>query len=160
MATPSVLFVCLGNICRSPTAEAIFRQQLEQAGLEDKILVDSAGTGDWHIGSAPDSRAQSAALKRGYNMKNLRARQVSVDDFARFTYIVAMDFSNRDNLLSLASTSDDSAAQQKISLMLSHHGETSLQEVPDPYYGGDNGFDQVIDLLEIACAGLLTHIRD
>jgi len=86
LAIASVLFVCLGNICRSPTAEAIFRQQLKSADLADQIRVDSAGTGDWHIGNAPDSRAQSAALKRGYDMRNLRARQVIVEDFSRFSY--------------------------------------------------------------------------
>lgn len=159
MEAPSVLFVCLGNICRSPTAEAIFRRQLEQADLADQIRVDSAGTGDWHIGSAPDSRAQSAALKRGYTMKDLRARQVNIDDFSRFSYIIAMDYTNRDNLLSLANLSPDPIAKQKVSLMLSHHDEASLEEVPDPYYGGGDGFDYVIDLLERACAELLTNIR-
>ena len=93
-------------------------------------------------------------------MRNLRARQVIVEDFSRFSYIIAMDFSNRDNLLSLASANIDPGVQQKISLMLSYHAASNLEEVPDPYYGGDKGFDQVIDLLEVACAGLLSNIRD
>ncbi|MGQ7958803.1 low molecular weight protein-tyrosine-phosphatase [Pseudomonas sp. SP16.1] len=149
-----VLFVCLGNICRSPTAEGVFRHKLRAAGLEDRVLVDSAGTGDWHVGKAPDSRTRQAAQRRGYDLSALRARQVEVADFQRFDLILAMDQSNLRNLEALR----PAGAQADLDLYLRRY-ELALDEVPDPYYGGDDGFEQVLDLIEQASDALLAEIR-
>jgi protein-tyrosine phosphatase len=151
----SVLFVCLGNICRSPTAQGVFQAMLEDAGLADNIYVDSAGTGDWHIGHSPDQRAQTAALRRGYELSDLRARQVCSADFEKFDYILAMDSSNLNDLRVLCGTQN----RGELSLFLNYAGATQLREVPDPYYGGEQGFEEVLDLLEEAAHGLLSHIR-
>ncbi len=150
-----VLFVCLGNICRSPTAEGVFRGRVEQAGLTDDITVDSAGTGGWHIGDPPDSRAQAAARARGYDLSRQRARQVRAADFDRFDYVIAMDRRNHADLAMLAG----SAGQERIHLFLDFAPATGVTEVPDPYYGGGDGFAQVLDLVEAASAGLLDDIR-
>ncbi len=159
MSTTSVLFVCLGNICRSPTAEGIFRHQVHLATLSDQIVIDSAGTGNWHVGNPPDSRARAAATRRGYNIDQLKARQIEVEDFSRFEHIIAMDLSNLSDLRDIASGSPGATGAEQIRLMLSFSDTTNQEEVPDPYFGGENGFNHVIDLLESACAGLLASIR-
>jgi protein-tyrosine phosphatase len=151
----SVLFVCMGNICRSPTAEAVFRHYVENAGLTGRILIDSAGTHDYHIGDPPDSRAQRAALQRDYDMSGLRGRQVEEGDFHRFDYVLAMDMANLAILQRLAPSSSN--AQVRLFLGYArHHAE---REVPDPYYGGADGFERVLDMVEDAAEGLLLHIR-
>ncbi|MGB0957213.1 MAG: low molecular weight protein-tyrosine-phosphatase [Litorivicinus sp.] len=147
----SVLFVCLGNICRSPTAEGVFRAMAAQAGAD--VATDSAGTASWHRGKSPDPRSQAAAAAAGYPIDDLRARQVSTEDFHRFDYILAMDQSNFDDLEALRPA--DSTA--KLSLFLSHCDEPAT-EVPDPYYGEADGFVEVIRLVEKASAGLLQDI--
>jgi len=149
-----VLFVCLGNICRSPTAEGVFRQQLRQAGLEQQVGLDSAGTGHWHIGKAPDERARRAARARGYDLDSLRARQVELADFQRFDLILAMDRSNLADLQALRPAN----AKAELDLLLPRCG-LALQDVPDPYYGDAQGFEQVLDLLEQAGLILLEDIR-
>lgn len=150
-----VLFVCMGNICRSPTAEAVFRQYVENAGLEEVIRIDSAGTHDYHIGSPPDPRTQHAAMQRGYDMSGLRGRQVASDDFNHFDYVLAMDHANLANLHRLMPLG--SATQVNLFLEYArHHAE---REVPDPYYGGADGFERVLDMVEDAAEGLLQHIR-
>lgn len=151
----SVLFVCLGNICRSPTAHGVFEQLLAEQGLDHLINVDSAGTGDWHIGHPPDSRMQAAARQRGYALEHLRARQVSAEDFQLFDYVLAMDASNHRDLAAMQPL--DSRAELK--LLLDYASDSDLTEVPDPYYGGEAGFFEVIDLVEDAARGLLDHIR-
>lgn len=149
-----VLFVCLGNICRSPTAEGVLRHKLRAAGLDDRVQVDSAGTGDWHVGKAPDSRTRQAALRRGYDLSAQRARQVEAADFQRFDLILAMDQSNLSNLKALR----PAAARADLDLYLRRY-ELALDEVPDPYYGGEDGFEQVLDLIEQASDALLIEIK-
>ncbi len=149
-----VLFVCLGNICRSPTAEGVLRHKLQEAGLAEQVWVDSAGTGAWHVGKAPDRRTAQAALRRGYALDDLRARQVEVADFQRFDLILAMDLNNLSELQRLR----PAAAQADLDLFLRRYA-LALDEVPDPYYGGEAGFEQVLDLVEQACNGLLQEIR-
>lgn len=149
-----VLLVCMGNICRSPTAEGVFRAQVEAAGLAKQIHIDSAGTHDYHIGSAPDGRAQNAAFKRGYDISGLRGRQVSQRDFAEFDYVLAMDMDN----LSMMQASCPAQHAHKIGLFLEYSKNFLEREVPDPYYGGGAGFEKVLDLVEDAGQGLLTHI--
>jgi len=149
-----VLFVCMGNICRSPTAEGVFRQVVEQQGLSDLIDIDSAGTHSYHIGSQPDQRAQLAARKRGIDLSSLRGRQVNNNDFKQFDYVLAMDNSNHADLEEVASGSADN-----LHMFLKFADNFSEQEVPDPYYGGDQGFEHVLDLIEDASRGLLNHIR-
>ncbi|MBL36053.1 MAG: protein-tyrosine-phosphatase [Oceanospirillaceae bacterium] len=149
-----VLFVCLGNICRSPTAEGVFRHKLRAAGLEGQVQVDSAGTGDWHVGKAPDSRTRQAAQRRGYDLSAQRARQVEVADFQRFDLILAMDQSNLRNLQALR----PAGARAELDLYLRRF-DLALDEVPDPYYGGEDGFEQVLDLIEQASDALLIEIK-
>lgn len=151
----SVVFVCMGNICRSPTAEAVFRRHVQEAGLSDQITIDSAGTIDFHTGKAPDLRAQHAAMRRGYDMKSLRARQVEEGDFYRFDYVLAMDLDNLANLQRLAPQGSETKAQLFLEYAR-HHAE---REVPDPYYGRMDGFERVLDMVEDASEGLLQHIR-
>lgn len=156
LAVPtSVLFVCLGNICRSPTAEGVFRHRLQQAGLADQVRVDSAGTGAWHVGKAPDERARQAAAGRGYDLSPLRARQVRSHDFEDFDLILAMDQSNLQDLQSLCPVE----YQHKIRLLLDYADEAAEREVPDPYYGDGDGFQRVLDLVENASDGLLSALR-
>ncbi len=150
-----VLFVCLGNICRSPTAEGVFRGHLAQNRLDNLVIVDSAGTGDWHIGNPPDVRAQQAALHRGIELSDLRARQVCFDDFSSFDYIVAMDRSNLEDLRRVS----DSEHHHKIHLFMEFTDRFEATEVPDPYYGGERGFDIVLDMIDAASTGLLCEIR-
>ena len=150
-----VLFVCTGNICRSPTAEGVFKSVVEKAGLADRINSDSAGTGDYHIGEAPDPRAQSAALGRGYDLSPLCARQVSSSDFREFDYVLAMDETNLRQLRRLCPPEHAG----KIELFMAFAGEGRACEVPDPYYGGTRGFERVLDMVEEAARGLLEHLR-
>lgn len=152
-----VLFVCMGNICRSPMAEGVFRRMLEEAGLVERIYVDSAGTHSYHIGAPPDTRSQATALRRGVDLRNIRARQVEVTDFAEFDYVLAMD---RDNFASLLAVCRDLERRQCIQLFMDFAPDLPEREVPDPYYGGPNGFERVMDLIERASQGLLTHIRE
>jgi protein-tyrosine phosphatase len=149
-----VLFVCLGNICRSPTAEAVFRHLVENAGLANRIVIDSAGTGEWHIGKPPDSRACRAAIQRGYDLTRLRGRQVTRKDFSDFDYVLAMD---EENLRDLEHLSPRGEAD-KIRLF-TDFSTNGAQGVPDPYAGGPQGFELVLDLVEDAAQGLLRHIR-
>ncbi|WP_116364213.1 low molecular weight protein-tyrosine-phosphatase [Parahaliea mediterranea] len=149
-----VLFVCLGNICRSPTAHAVFEHCVAAQGLSERIQVDSCGTGDWHIGRAPDRRAIAAAATRGYQLQHLRARQVAPGDFDQFDYILAMDNSNLKDLQAMR----PAGFTGHLGLFLAFGGDAE-REVPDPYYGGDEGFDHVLDLIEAASGGLLAEIR-
>jgi protein-tyrosine phosphatase len=150
-----VLFVCLGNICRSPAAESFFNSLLARDGVGDGFQVDSAGTGGWHVGELPDARMRRHGEKRGLRFET-RARQFSVRDFERFDHIVVMDDSNYLDVMSLASSEPD---RQKISKMAAYHSSGSVAEVPDPYYGGGEGFEQVLDILEDACEHLLRKIK-
>ncbi len=152
----SVLLVCMGNICRSPTAEAVFRRQVQEAGLEHAVHIDSAGTHDYHIGKAPDRRAQEAAAGRGYDLSGLRGRQVARADFAAYDYILAMDRDNYANLLRLCPDEH----RHKLRLFLSFSERYPDQEVPDPYYGGRQGFDLVLDMVEDGARGLLKEILE
>jgi protein-tyrosine phosphatase len=153
-----LLFVCLGNICRSPTAEGVMRHVVAEAGMEDRVVLDSAGTGSWHIGSAPDARASAAAAGRGVQLAG-EARQVSEQDFEDFDLVLAMDRANLRDLRALAPDGDE----EKVRLLrefdpASAHG--SDLDVPDPYYGAAGGFEEVFDLVEAACRGLLEEIRE
>jgi protein-tyrosine phosphatase len=154
--TIRVLFVCMGNICRSPTAEGVFKRIVEQAGLADRVLSDSAGTHDYHIGEPPDPRAQEAAARRGYDLNSLRGRQVSRRDFGEFDYVLAMDETNRRLLERLCPPQH----AHKLKLFMEFSGDPALREVPDPYYGGAQGFEQVLDLVEQASRGLLGRLRE
>lgn len=148
-----VLFVCLGNICRSPSAEGVFRRHLEEAGLLDRVEVDSCGISAWHLGKPPDQRAREAAARRGIDISGLRARQLSDDDAHRFDYLLAMD---HDNLAAIeARLPPDSRAHAGLFLEFAGLGSRA---VPDPYYGGDQGFEEVLDLIESASLGLIEEI--
>lgn len=150
-----ILFVCMGNICRSPMAEGVFRQLVLQEKLAQHINTDSAGTHAYHIGEPPDQRAQATARQRGVDISDLRARRVNINDFSRFQYILAMD---RDNL-TLLQEACPLDYQNRLQLMLDFAPQLEQKEVPDPYYGGQRGFDRVYDLVEAASLGLLTDIR-
>ena len=153
-SSTSVLFVCMGNICRSPTAEGVFRQIVQDAGLADRIKTDSAGTHAYHSNNPPDRRAQAAAERRGYSLADIRARPVDVDDFERFDYVVAMDADNLEILKERAA--DEQHVKIRLFLEFSSVTET---EVPDPYYGGSAGFERVLDLVEEASRGLLETLQ-
>ena len=150
-----VLFVCLGNICRSPTAEGVFRKLVSDEGMGNVIEIDSAGTHAYHVGHEPDRRAQLAAQQRGIDLSELRARQVMLIDFESFDYILAMDASNYEILLAQS----PAHAKSKINLFMSFAPSRKEQEVPDPYYGGQRGFEIVFDMIEDASNGLLDDIR-
>lgn len=153
----NVLFVCMGNICRSPTADAVFKHHVKSAGLEHFIYIDSAGTHAYHIGNPPDRRSQQAALQRGYNMQDLRARKVAPEDFSRFQYILAMDYHN----LELLQKDCPPEYQDRLGLFLQYSNQwNTRKEVPDPYFGGSHGFEKVLDLVEDASQGLLKHLSD
>jgi protein-tyrosine phosphatase len=154
--TVKVLFVCLGNICRSPTAQAVFEYKLEQAALSDLVYVDSCGTAAYHIGEAPDSRAIKAAKKRNYRMEHLTGRQLATNDFEEFDFILAMDQQNLDNIL--ARKPHKSAAH--ISLFLEFDKDLKQKEVPDPYYGARDSFEEVLDLIETASDALIAYIHN
>ncbi|MDG6774641.1 low molecular weight phosphotyrosine protein phosphatase [Thiomicrorhabdus sp. ZW0627] len=151
-----VLFVCMGNICRSPTAHAVFRKLVRDNGLEKMIEIDSAGTHAYHVGNPPDSRSMQVARGRGIEMKDLRARQVDFGDFIQYDYVLAMDHANYGNLKDLALPEHF----DKISMFLDFAENFSEVEVPDPYYGGPQGFDLVFDMVTDASEGLLRHIRE
>ncbi len=151
----AVLFVCLGNICRSPTAHGVFREQVQRAGLGERVRIDSAGTGDWHIGHPPDRRTLACAQQRGYDFTDLRARQVEPVDFEHFHYVLAMD---QQNLADLRALRRGRGVEPR--LFLEYASVAPMLEVPDPYHGGADGFEQVLDLVEDACAGLLRHLRE
>lgn len=152
-----VLFVCLGNICRSPTAEAVFRAKVIERGLLGEVEVDSAGTGGWHAGNAPDRRAVAEGERRGVSMSG-RARQVSASDLRDFDLIVAMDESNRRDLLALAT---DDAVRERIQLLRDWDPEAAGHDraVPDPYYGGEREFAEMFDIVERACEGLIADVE-
>jgi protein-tyrosine phosphatase len=152
---PGVLFVCLGNICRSPTAEAVFRERALRAGIAHRIQIASAGTGDWHVGMRPDRRAIMHARKRGYDLSRLRAQQVCQAHFDRFDWILAMD---RNNLRVLSKLKPAEYAG-RLGLFLEFAPHLGISEVPDPYYGGAQGFEHVLDLVEQASDALIEHIR-
>ena len=154
MTKPSILFVCLGNICRSPTAEGVFRARAARAGIAGRVDVDSAGTGDWHVGHPPDARAVAAAARRGYDLAGLRARQVATGDFHRFGWILAMDRANLRDLSALRPR----AFTGHLGLFLDVAPELGVREVPDPYYGGADGFEQVLDLIETASDALIARV--
>ena len=149
-----VLFVCTGNICRSPTAHGVFLQMVSKAGLAERIRVDSAGTHDYHVGEAPDARAQMHARRRGYDLSMLRARQVSREDFERFARILAMDRGHLAILRRLAPTGFEG-----LGLFMDYAEASPGPDVPDPYYGGADGFERVLDMIERAAAGLLDRLR-
>jgi len=150
-----ILFVCMGNICRSPTAHGVFQRLVEQSGMHREIEIDSAGTHAFHVGNPPDPRAQAAAMRRGIDMSRQRARRVEAGDFERFDYILAMD---QENLASLREACPPQYAH-KLTLFLEYAPDLTLRDVPDPYYGGATGFERVLDLVEIASEGLLLHLR-
>ncbi|HEF5871970.1 TPA: low molecular weight phosphotyrosine protein phosphatase [Burkholderia cenocepacia] len=155
MTRVAICFVCLGNICRSPTAEGVMRRQVDAAALADRIAIDSAGTGDWHVGEPPDTRAQAAARSRGYDLSALRARQVSAADFERFDLLLAMDEANLAELRRRCPPQ----YRDKVRLLMEFAPGATETEVADPYFGGAQGFEQVLDQVERACAGLLDTLR-
>lgn len=151
-----VMFVCMGNICRSPTAHGIFQQLVINAELSDNIIVESSGTIGYHVGEHPDTRATAMAKSRGVELSSLTAQKVSVDDYQYQTYILAMDY---ENLRNMQAECPDSL-HHKIELLLDYHPDHQLKEVPDPYYGGDQGFVCVYEMLELACESLLQEIKE
>ena len=151
----SVLFVCLGNICRSPLAEGVFQHLVEEAGLSNRFEIDSAGTGGWHIGEPPDARATMVASQHGVHLGS-RARQVTESDLDHFEYVVAMDHDNLRNLERMAATCGSEA---QIELLRRSDSEGTGEEVPDPYYGGASGFETVYEMVHRSCVGLLARVR-
>ena len=154
-----LLFVCMGNICRSPTAEGVMRRLLREQGLEDEIQIDSAGTGGWHVGNPPDERATEAARRRGITLEGA-ARQVRPGDFEDYDLLLAAD---RENLADLRAIAPDDEARAKVRLLREFDPDIDPAhpdlDVPDPYYGGPGGFEEVLDLVEAACRGLLAEVR-
>lgn len=151
MQPVSVLFVCTGNICRSPTAEGVFRAYVEKRGLRDYFHIDSAGTGGWHIGNGPDPRSVATALARGIDIAALRARQLEVDDFTRFHHLIALDNTHLDFMTRMKPTN----AIARLSLLMAHEPSGQWVDVPDPYYGGQKDFDHAYDLIARGAQGLL-----
>lgn len=155
MVESSVLFVCLGNICRSPTAEGIFRKLAGEAGLADRILIDSAGTAGWHTGKGPDPRSCATARRHGVDISGLRARQIRVQDFERFRFIVALDRSNLQDILRIAPARHDATVKLLLDFVPGMEG----QPVPDPYYGDDSDFEETFRLARLGCEALLDAVR-
>ncbi|MGE5651775.1 MAG: low molecular weight protein-tyrosine-phosphatase [Bacillota bacterium] len=151
MANVQILFVCMGNICRSPTAEGIMRQLIENAGMQNRIVVDSAGTHGYHVGEPPDPRAIAAAQRRGYDLSMLRARELRLDDFERFDLLLAMDFNNLDRLQTMC----PAAYESKLGMLMEYSRKFKTPVVPDPYYRGSTDFGRVLDYVEDACKGLM-----
>jgi protein-tyrosine phosphatase len=156
MSQIKVLFVCMGNICRSPTAEGVFRHVIQQQGTADRFLVDSAGTHAYHVGEQPDRRAQQTARARGIDLAFIRARKVTRSDFAEFDYILAMDSDNYQNLLAIC----PAEYEDKVQLFLDYATNSHEQDVPDPYYGGQQGFEHVFDLVEDASHGFHNNVMN
>ena len=156
MEKKKILFVCLGNICRSPSAEAVFNGIIKKNGLADRFEVDSAGTSGWHAGEQADRRMQSHAIKRGYNLTSISRKFNPNDDFDHFDMIIGMDDSNIENLKRMARNGND---LKKIFKMTDFSSVFNYDEVPDPYYGGADGFELVLDLLEDSCRGLVEKIQ-
>ena len=154
-STYRVLFVCMGNSCRSPTAHGVFETMVQQAGLADRVRVDSAGTHSYHVGAPPDGRSQEHALKRGYDLSGQSARQLTRQDFADFDLVLVMDWDN----LALAQESCPPEQQRKLRRLAEFFQHHDSPVVPDPYQGGARGFEQVLDLVEDGCAGLLRHVQ-
>jgi len=154
MDTTRILFVCMGNICRSPTAEGVLRNMAAEAGLQQYILIDSAGTHDYHVGEAPDPRAQSAARKRGYDLSRLRARKIEIEDFSRFDMILGMDFNNLEILQTLCPAEH----KYKVGLLMAYSSSRTGSIVHDPYYRGSKDFDLVLEYIEDGCRGLLSSL--
>lgn len=152
-----VLFVCLGNICRSPTAHAVLERKLAMVGLTDLVEVDSAGTAAWHVGKQADLRSQQTARKRDYDLSHLRARQAVAGDFLEFDYVLAMDNENLENLCAIVPI--QGAVKSKPKLFLGSYSTMGLTQVPDPYYGGEGGFEAVLDMVEDACDQLVEEIK-
>lgn len=155
--TVSVLFVCLGNICRSPLAEGVFRHRVESAGLQDRIHIDSAGTGGWHVGEPPDPRSRDVAAAHGVSLEGQSARRVAPGDFRTWDWIVAMDRSNLDDLVRLRERHGGDAS---VVLLRDFDPDPGDGEVPDPYYGGPGGFDRVFEMVDRSCAALLERIAE
>lgn len=151
----ALLFVCMGNICRSPTAEGVFRKLAADSGLVERLRIDSAGTHGYHVGAPPDARAASAAQERGFDLSGLRARRVTAQDFLEFDLILAMDEANLEDLRQIAPLD----ARAEVRLLLDYAPQRPERAVPDPYYGGRAGFQHVLDLVEEACAGLVETLR-
>ena len=151
-----ILFVCLGNICRSPMAEGLFRRELERRGIDHLVEVDSAGTGNWHVGEPPDPRARRAIARRGVDISHLRGRQVRPRDLDDFDLILTMDAENFSDLLALA----DKRQMEHIRLFLDFAPQAGVREVPDPYFGEEDGFELVLDLLQAAAEGLADHVEE
>lgn len=150
-----ILFVCMGNICRSPTAHGVFRRLVIDEGLSHRIEIDSAGTHAYHIGEPPDRRARETARTRGIDIGDLRARLAEPDDFSRFHYVLAMDRDNYENLSQIC----PKGLEERLRLFMEFAPELGIREVPDPYYGGQRGFEQVFDMVESAARGLLMDIK-
>lgn len=153
-----ILFLCMGNICRSPTAEGVFRKLVVEAGDAHWIEIDSAGTHDYHVGDPPDARALAAARRRGVDLSSLRARRLEPDDFVRFDLLLAMDEQNLRDALAIARERPE-APTERLRLFLDYAPAVGMREVPDPYYGGASGFEHVLDLVEAAARGLLEELR-
>jgi protein-tyrosine phosphatase len=151
----NVLFVCTGNICRSPTAEGVFLHLVRSRNLEGRIGTDSAGTGAWHVGEAPDPRSQETALARGIDISGQRARKVRTEDFRDFELILAMDSSHLHSLCAAC----PAAHADRLRLFMEFAPETGISDVPDPYYGTGDGFTRVFDMIEAASEGLMRHIE-
>ncbi len=151
-----IIFVCLGNICRSPTAQGVMENLAKKHGISSRVSIDSAGTAAWHSGNPPDPRSVKHAAKRGYDLTSQRSRPVDFSDFYEFDLILAMDKQNYSDLLDLA----PSEHKNKVKLFLKEYGKSDIHEVPDPYYKGEEGFEEVLDLLEEACEELLGEIRN
>jgi len=151
----SVLFVCLGNICRSPTAAGVFRVAADRAGLAGKVRADSAGIGDWHVGLPPDPRAIQAAKRRGYDLSAMRGRQLGVADFTRFGWILAMDEANLKALTEMKPAEFDG----RLGLLLDFAPQLGEREIPDPYFSSAEGFERVLDLMEPAMTGLVAEVQ-
>jgi protein-tyrosine phosphatase len=152
----SILFVCMGNICRSPTAEGVFRHRVQQAGLAEVLYIDSAATHGYHVGRAPDARSCQSAARRGYDLSSQRARQFTLADFERFDHLLAMD---EDNLAHLVAACP-SHYRHKLGLLMQFASASGSKVVPDPYYGDGDGFERVLDYIEDAAGGLLAHLQD
>lgn len=155
MSSMNILFVCMGNICRSPTAHGVFRQYIEESGLSHQVRVDSAGTHAYHVGEAPDPRSQTHALKRGYDLSDLAARQLDDRDFDHYDLLLVMDWEN----YALTEQRCPENKKYKIRRLTEFCKVNQASVVPDPYYKGSEGFEEVLDLVEDACDGLLDHVR-